>query len=459
LKQITSQILLFVLKDKSDQIKYKNYFKNTFPEFHLYYSDSVLETKKIVKSNVVDVLISDFYLNDGTARSFLRIKPEINTIILLESGDEHLISEILNKGASEYIVKDKGYNFINYLHLVIKKALQNKSNAWLSDLSTHLISNIDDSVFVADTNGKIVFVNSSFCKNYGFEEREIIGKNIDLLWQNKKDVRLINDKNYEKLNGEFIHVRKNGSELKILIKASPSKNSNNNLKYIIFSGRDISNEKIIHEEIEKAEKLKTVREIAGAVSHEISQPLQALTSSLSLLQANPQKTEYIQKSSELAKKIAQLVNDLRRITSIQKQDYLSTQIIDIKSSAKPLKGEFKILVVDDESSVLTTLVESVQLLGYSCDGAKDGLEALQLLKNTNYHLIISDINMPRMPGPTLFRNIKEIGHECYFIFLTGYAVPKEIEGIIKEADGLLNKPIDLKDLQNILQKFESGISF
>lgn len=193
----------------------------------------------------------------------------------------------------------------------------------------------------------------------------------------------------------------------------------------------------------KAYALKNIQQLAAAVCHEFSQPLQTLSGCLSLLEKESDK-KYIEISQKMIFKITELLARLRDITDIKKQKYLSSQILDLRASSNSTSTEKKkrILIVDDELSVLELLVQGLRMAGYDVDGAKDGLEALDLVNSQNYNLIISDVNMPRIPGTTLFNMIRAINYPSLFVFLTGYSVSDDIEGTINKADGVLHKPVN-----------------
>jgi DNA-binding NtrC family response regulator len=153
-------------------------------------------------------------------------------------------------------------------------------------------------------------------------------------------------------------------------------------------------------------------------------------------------------------RISELVNNLRDITSIQRQAYLSSEILDLKqSSAEPSKnGRKNVLIVDDEPDILDTIVEIINKAGYECSGASDGFEALKIIEKKNFDLIISDINMPRMSGTALFKKVREIGVECKFIFMTGYALSNDSEKTIEGSDGILHKPVDYNTILALIEK-------
>jgi CheY-like chemotaxis protein len=112
----------------------------------------------------------------------------------------------------------------------------------------------------------------------------------------------------------------------------------------------------------------------------------------------------------------------------------------------------RILILDDEIDIRKTLVEMFETIGYSCDGAADGSEGIELLSKNDYWLIISDIMMPEISGPEFFRKIQNKYKYDYFIFLTGYDVPKNEINTVKKADLLLCKPITIDNFLKSINK-------
>ncbi|MEM8800611.1 MAG: ATP-binding protein, partial [Pseudomonadota bacterium] len=87
-------------------------------------------------------------------------------------------------------------------------------------------------------------------------------------------------------------------------------------------------------------------------------------------------------------------------------------------------GEGTILLVEDEDAVRTFARRALNKKGYSVLEAASGEEALQILKDnadTKIDLIISDVVMPVMDGPTLVKQILEDRPETRIIFISGYA--------------------------------------
>ena len=75
----------------------------------------------------------------------------------------------------------------------------------------------------------------------------------------------------------------------------------------------------------------------------------------------------------------------------------------------------KVLIVDDSKTICQILVDMMNSLGYENKAASDGLQALAMLKEEVFSVVISDIEMPGIDGLTLIKKIKEklSGDRCH----------------------------------------------
>ncbi len=80
-----------------------------------------------------------------------------------------------------------------------------------------------------------------------------------------------------------------------------------------------------------------------------------------------------------------------------------------------------VLVVDDELEIVQSLVRTLRQHGYTTLVAHDGLEALDLIRETHVDVLLSDIDMPGMDGVTLAMRVREQKPEVVRILLTGNA--------------------------------------
>jgi DNA-binding NtrC family response regulator len=122
-------------------------------------------------------------------------------------------------------------------------------------------------------------------------------------------------------------------------------------------------------------------------------------------------------------------------------------------AAHHMPGRKKILVVDDEPDVVSTLIESLEALGYRAKGARNGKEALKAIKTENFDLVISDIRMPEKNGIDLLRDIKTENPELPVVIITGYTLAYPSEQAIREgADGYIAKPFRINQIDELLAK-------
>ena len=113
----------------------------------------------------------------------------------------------------------------------------------------------------------------------------------------------------------------------------------------------------------------------------------------------------------------------------------------------------KILVVDDEEGAQELFNIILTDEGYDVCLANCGEEALALLKENAFNLVITDIRMPKMDGLQLLQEIRKIGCKTDVIMVTAYG---EVESYLKAmslgAAEYINKPIRIKELKRIVHK-------
>lgn len=113
----------------------------------------------------------------------------------------------------------------------------------------------------------------------------------------------------------------------------------------------------------------------------------------------------------------------------------------------------RILLVDDEESMLTLLKEVVQLLGYDPITAADGALALRCFDESRVDLVITDINMPGISGLELLRQVKKQNPDVPVVLITGLSSNRFRDAAREyHADGFLSKPFRIDDLRNCIQR-------
>ena len=119
----------------------------------------------------------------------------------------------------------------------------------------------------------------------------------------------------------------------------------------------------------------------------------------------------------------------------------------------------RILVVDDERLVLQLLGEMLGADHHTVDTVGDGTQALEVLQRTSYDLILSDVRMPYLDGPGLYRALeRRLPDLCRrFVLMTGDVLSAEIQTFLEQT-GVpgLSKPFDRGEVRRVIQKIASA---
>jgi PAS domain S-box-containing protein len=121
----------------------------------------------------------------------------------------------------------------------------------------------------------------------------------------------------------------------------------------------------------------------------------------------------------------------------------------IAAPARDVTGQDTILLVEDEEAVRSFAARALRMRGYNVLEASGGEEALEIVQNTAnvIHLIITDVVMPNMDGPTMVRHVKALKPNLPVIFMSGYAEEAFRKNDQSSEDiHFLPKPFGLKQL-------------
>jgi putative nucleotidyltransferase with HDIG domain len=113
----------------------------------------------------------------------------------------------------------------------------------------------------------------------------------------------------------------------------------------------------------------------------------------------------------------------------------------------------RVLVVDDDPGIRDTIAQLIEELGYGCDCASDGIDALSYLNTSSYLCVFTDIMMPKMTGLELIKRIKAKDISLPIIVITGYAsLEIAIDAMKCGASDFLSKPFKVSQIQLLLGK-------
>jgi DNA-binding response OmpR family regulator len=119
----------------------------------------------------------------------------------------------------------------------------------------------------------------------------------------------------------------------------------------------------------------------------------------------------------------------------------------------------RILIVDDEVLFLMSAADRLSKEGYKCATAPDGDTAVELLKQNDYDLVISDINMPGNTNLEFIEKLEQVANGMPVILLTGYpSIDSAIRAVRLPVVAYLLKPVDfnllLTEIKNGIERFK-----
>jgi putative nucleotidyltransferase with HDIG domain len=115
----------------------------------------------------------------------------------------------------------------------------------------------------------------------------------------------------------------------------------------------------------------------------------------------------------------------------------------------------KVLIVDDDPGIRSTISALIEELGYTSETAADGLDAVGLLDKGPYLCVFTDIMMPNMSGLELIKRIKARDVSLPIIVITGYAsLEIAIDAMKYGASDFISKPFKVKQIELMLNKMK-----
>lgn len=112
-----------------------------------------------------------------------------------------------------------------------------------------------------------------------------------------------------------------------------------------------------------------------------------------------------------------------------------------------------ILIVEDDNTIRVTVGNFLARQGFDVEVAEDGQQALALLKERTFSLVLLDLRLPDMNGLDVLAKIKASDDEPLVIIMTAYPEVRTAVAALKAgAYDYINKPFDLEDLQELIRR-------
>ena len=115
--------------------------------------------------------------------------------------------------------------------------------------------------------------------------------------------------------------------------------------------------------------------------------------------------------------------------------------------------DYRVLIVDDEEELVTTIAERLQIRGIQAETATDGETALKMIGENPPQVVVLDVMMPGIGGIEVLKRMKAQNLQIPVILLTGYGSTEQgMAGMREGAFDYLMKPCDLNMLISKIQE-------
>ncbi len=173
-------------------------------------------------------------------------------------------------------------------------------------------------VIITDINGIVEYVNPKFCEITGYSHGEIVGKNINILNTEITNSLIYKDlyskiKNKKEWRGILKNKKKNGEYFWISNSISAIVDSSGKIVNYLSVQKDITNEKMIEEQLRQSQKMEAIGRLAGGISHDYKNILTGIS-----LCADYMLNE-LPKNSPLKAEVIEIKNNVKLANSITKQ--------------------------------------------------------------------------------------------------------------------------------------------
>ena len=113
----------------------------------------------------------------------------------------------------------------------------------------------------------------------------------------------------------------------------------------------------------------------------------------------------------------------------------------------------RILIVEDDKAVRHTMVDLLSEAGFEVEGAQDGEEALEMVQENSFNIVITDLKMPRGDGLQVLEQVKKIDNQIIVIICTGYGtVDTAVKAMKLGAYEYITKPIKLEEMKLVVER-------
>ena len=296
---------------------------------------------------------AEYYADSRKTKSVGRFSEEIERFV---SGgiDEQTIEKVVDTvmGQRHLSIKikrmlDVSEKFSGCVIILDDVTQTKKAESALNETTiylTEMFNALEEAVFIATLGGHVVDANAAAQRIFGYTKAELKDRTTELLHLDHDHFEAFTTHVQEVLakgqtaTFEYVGKRKSGEIFPAAVNIALMKREDDTPLGIVCVLRDITALKSAQEAARQSERIQGALELAGAVCHDLNQPLMALTGYAELILMDcPQDAPHYSKIKKIVENVAKMgaiTKKLMNITYYETKTYLNRQIIDIEKAAQ-----------------------------------------------------------------------------------------------------------------------------
>jgi hypothetical protein len=423
-------------------------------EYDFMYAGSVADARRITHDDKIDVVISEYIIGNETVFDLLDTLKGLPVIVVTGSGNEDVAVRAFKAGASDYVVRDAGMNYLKVLPVTIENAIRRKRSEERQMILESAVLNANDAIIILEAEPgekrgrRILFVNRAFTKMTGFSSEEAVGNTLKILRGPKTSLSTLNririalDKGMP-IRVELINYRKDGTEFWVECNIVPFADEQGRFMHWVSVQRDITERKRAEEERERLiREIESINADLSELNHELETIGAERTMSLMALTV----------ADRIRNPAAMIGARCRRLLRKEPPEHLKEGLVCIMEGAEKLERivtEFEQLVKEKQykfryedinnivSRVAGVVMKEARSKGIDmrvklAPGMRGVNMQKDLLRVAIFHLVKNAVESTPEGGTVEITTFMENDDAVLSVKDTGYGIPPdEIENIFR----------------------------
>jgi PAS domain S-box-containing protein len=341
----------------------------------------------------------------------------------------------------------------------------------------NLIAQSTDIVIATDAKGKIDYYNDGAKRSLGYSPDEVLGQFVGQFYPDideaKRVMQAMRDPGYggKGIVETFLtaFLAKDGERIPVAISGTINYNENGEENGTVGFAKDLR-------DILRKDQLATLGEVALGLSHEINNPLAVILNQIELLEREVDElageadtSVECERLDAMRREVAKISGIIGRLGEMVETEHYETidyvgpaRMVDLRSQHQKLAAiddrleGVRILVVDDDLGICSTLEEILTAAGCKVETAGDGAEGLRRIESSEFDIVLTDVVMPKMDGYELYQVIRERFPALPVLLMTAFHYDKDHiikRSRLKGLEGVIfKKPVDPDRLKEVIHE-------